>query len=70
MGQELGKKGDEGEDKLHEARESERLLQKEIPIRHGQGCKGDGEEEQEGPHRKNLAEKAEVVTARVCLIPS
>ena len=32
--------------------------------------KEDGQEEQEGPHQKSLAEKTEVVTARVCLTPS
>ena len=36
MGQDLRKKGDEGEDKLKKVRESKRLLQKEI-LRPGQG---------------------------------
>ena len=49
MGQDLRKKGREGEDELGKTRESERLLQKEIP-RHGQGCEEDDLERQEGLH--------------------
>ena len=49
MGQDLRMKGREGEDKLDKTRESERLLQKEIP-RHGQGCEEDDLERQEGLH--------------------
>ena len=51
MGQDHRKKRDEGEDKLNKIGESERLLQKEIP-RPGLGGEEDGQEGQEGLHRK------------------
>ena len=61
MGQDVRKKGDEGEDRFYKVRESERLLQKEIP-RPGLRGEEDGQEGQED-YIENLAEKAEVVTA-------
>ena len=49
MGQDIRKKGDEGEDRFSKIRESERLLQKEIP-RRGLGGEEDDQEGQEGLH--------------------